>query len=164
MPVNDIHDIKPPVDFPFQFNFIYIMIGILVFLGIFGLIYFLKKKGRKTTPVADPVKSPREIALEQLEALHQETFLARGKFNIFYSKLSDIVRHYFEGQFQIKAPEMTTEEFLSSLRASRKLLGQQKEVLESFLTSCDMVKFAKYAPLMSEAEESFGLAKNIVEE
>jgi hypothetical protein len=64
----------------------------------------------------------------------------------------------------LKAPEMTTEEFLSFLRNSDKLQTGHKELLRQFLNHCDMVKFARYAPAQNEIDESFRSAKRLIDE
>ncbi|VAX37267.1 hypothetical protein MNBD_UNCLBAC01-393 [hydrothermal vent metagenome] len=156
-------DVKAPVVFPPEYLFLFLIILILFVLGGIAFFYFRNKKKSKIPVIQKEIKLPRQIALEQLSKLHQQNLPAQEKFNLFYSKLSNVVRCFFEGQFQIKAPEMTTEEFLLYLKSSSKLSAEQKDLLKDFLTSCDMVKFAKYAPNINESEESFQLARKIVE-
>ena len=88
----------------------------------------------------------------------------RGLFKDYYSEISAIIRSYLEDRFALNAPEMTTEEFLNSLRDSGSLSTERKEPLKSFLNACDLVKFAKYLPPSSEVEAVFMTAKKFVEE
>ena len=99
-----------------------------------------------------------------MEELARQHYPEEGKFKLFYSGLSDIVRHYLEDQIHIKAPEMTTEEFLNSLKNSSALKFEHKQVLKDFLNGCDMVKFAKYRPDAHDAQANFNLAKKLIEE
>ena len=105
-----------------------------------------------------------EKAYQQLEALRQENLLDKGLFKEFFTRVSDIARLYMENRFNIHAPHMTTEEFLYYLGISGHLNDTQKISLKEFLNSCDMVKFAKYAPTTIEALRNFDLAKRLVDD
>jgi hypothetical protein len=74
------------------------------------------------------------------------------------------VRRDVERVFALKAPEMTTEEFLNSLGYSEALSIAHKELLRGFLNACDLVKFAKYAPTRDEAQNVYVTARGFVEE
>ena len=159
----ELKDIKPPVDFPFNpWPFIFLCAGFAIgFMG-FLVYYFLRKFKQKKLLVA--AKDPWDIARERLEALKKQDLAAQGNFQEFYVELSDIVRRYMEERFRIRAPEMTTQEFLWSLNNSSQLTNEHKLSLKDFLFSCDMVKFARYDPTSREAEESFDLACRLVQE
>ena len=72
--------------------------------------------------------------------------------------------NYIENRFKLRAPEMTTEEFLDSLKQTDALTAKHKELLAEFLNLCDIVKFAKFGPSITEIEESFNSARRFVEE
>ena len=161
----DIRDVKNPVEWPFHaMPFGILVLVVVVALGVF-LFWWWKRKKESSEPQR-PVdtQTPWEKAFELLEKLRQQNLLSQSKFEEYYVRLSDIVRRYFEDQFCIKAPEMTTEEFLFSLNRSQALTTRHKESLSEFLSSCDMVKFAQYAPRIEEAEKSFDLAKRLIQE
>ncbi len=157
----DIKDVKPPVDPPNMLFGIFLFVMAIIILAT-GIFFFVKRK--KKAPEVVRIKTPLEVALEELDRIHREKLLEQRKVVEFYLKLSDVVRRYFEDQFAIRAPEMTTEEFLISLRTSQKLNDQEKTHLKEFLVSCDMVKFAKHSPEIKDMEESFRFAKNLIEE
>jgi len=69
-----------------------------------------------------------------------------------------------ENRFKIHAPHMTTDEFLYYLGITGHLNETQKIALKEFLNSCDMVKFAKYAPTIKEALTNFDCAKKLIDE
>ena len=108
-------------------------------------------------------KLPHERALEELEKIRRAR-LRTGDIKGYYIGISDCVRHYVEEVFMLRAPEMTTEEFLASLKDSSALSGGQKVLLKEFLMSCDMVKFAKYAPARDEIGSLFATAKNFIDQ
>jgi hypothetical protein len=57
---------------------------------------------------------------------------------------------------------MTTEEFLAeTARQGIAALGQAEQ-LWPFLLRCDLVKFAGYAPTVTEIKESLAVARSII--
>jgi len=74
------------------------------------------------------------------------------------------VRQYLENRFNIRATEMTTEEFLIRVREDRALSFEHKGLLREFLQSCDLVKFAKYEPGQQEALSSMVAAKKLIDQ
>ena len=110
-----------------------------------------------------PPKLPHEIALGEIEAASKQ-FASGGEVKDYYVRISDAVRRYIEGVFSLKAPEMTTQEFLISLSGSSKLLPAHKDLLATFMEACDLVKFAKYKPARNDMESVFNTAKKFIEE
>lgn len=152
----DIKDIKGPF-YPFNFLmlFLWIVAGGVVILVISKLLKKLWKKA--------PPKLPHEIAIEALEAAKAE-FSRTGDVKEYYVGVSDVVRKYIETVFKLRAPEMTTQEFLASLSDSWKISAGYKELLRIFMEACDLVKFAKHAPSRDEIESIFTTAKKFIEE
>ena len=157
----DIRDIRPPVSYPAS-RVLWLLI--LVVIAVSLLIFFFKKKKTLMHGVVDFPKPAWEIALGELELLKQKKYPDQGLVKPFYIELSLILRHYIENRFLINAPEMTTEEFLESLKFTDSLNESQKSRLQDFLVSCDMVKFAKYSASGDEMENSFELVEKFVEE
>ena len=95
---------------------------------------------------------PYEIALERLDKLLRSDMLDKGQVREFYFELTALLRTYIEGQFSLRAPEQTTEEFLAELRKSLAFNPQTaRDLLRRFLEHGDMVKFAKLEPSRDEA-------------
>ena len=159
----ELRDIKSPVLFP-QNYWVFILCGVfaLVFIFLFFLKRFLKQN-KKDNVVLERICA-YVLANQKLDNLLTEDLLRKGLFEVFYIKLTDIVREYFENQFAVRAPEMTTEEFLITIKSSNKLSFEQKEKLKTFLSHCDMVKFAKYSPEIDEGKKSIEFAKELIED
>lgn len=162
---DDIRDIKPPVYFPTNY-LLFIIIGIIVVLAaIVFLGLFLKKtREKRCKKPLPPEKTAHQIARESLAALSSENLPEAGRIKEYYFRLSDIIRRYIEDRFMIKAPEMTTEEFLFSLGDATWFSAGHKDLLKEFLNLCDIVKFAKYGPTRKEIDASFSVADRFVEE
>ncbi|OGW76025.1 MAG: hypothetical protein A2Z72_02045 [Omnitrophica bacterium RBG_13_46_9] len=161
----DLRDIKPPLYFKTNPLFLLILCGIILSAILFFLtgLIFKKIKSLKGRPSLPP-KTAHQIAYEALEELRLKGLPGLGKIREYYFELSGIVRRYTENRFNIKAPEMTTEEFLASLKDADILSGRHKNLLKDFLTLCDIVKFAKYGPSQKEIDGSYGAAKKFVED
>lgn len=161
-----IKDIKPPLSFQANYMLVIIILAIIIIsLLILLAIYIIKKRaGSKGSRQAMPPKKAHEIAYEALNELKSRKLPASGFVKEYYFEISRIVRCYIENRFSLKAPEMTTEEFLYSLKDSYILTGPQKDIIKEFLNQCDLVKFAKYGPTVDEVEASFATAKRLVDE
>ncbi|MFQ5866623.1 MAG: BatD family protein [bacterium] len=158
----DIRDIKDPVDFPGKVN-PYLILAACVLLGAGGFLWvFLARKKEKKEII--PPRPAHEIAYERLEELKKKDLLSQGRVKEFYFELSLIVRYYLEDRFDLRAPEMTTEEFLLKVKDSQKLSYEHKGVLRDFLSHCDLVKFAKYGPSDTEINSSLESAKKLIDD
>jgi hypothetical protein len=159
----EIRDIKGPKSF-YNFTYLYIFLAVIAVIIIFVAIIIYLKKRKKTKNTIPPPRPAHEIALEALQNLKRKDYPGTGKIQEYYVELSDIVRHYLENRFYLRAPEMTTEEFLSHLRNTHVLGTEHKELLREFLSHCDMVKFAKYNPDGREIESSYESAKRLIDQ
>ena len=161
---DDLRDIRPPLELPPDYTLLFILLGILILVGIFFLVHFLIRQSKLPKKISTPPKPSWELALERLNLLQRQNLPQKGHTKEYFSQLSDIVRRYMEDRFHIRAPEMTTDEFLRSLKDANGLTDEHKNFLKDFLNSCDMVKFAKYGPTVKEMDESFRLALKLIEE
>ena len=157
----DIRDVKPPIDLPE--NYLLLIAGLtILFLGIVGLLVRHFMKRIKPNPVS--LLPPWMVAQKALEEIKSEDLPQQGKIKEFYTRLSGIIRHYLEDQLDIRAPEMTTEEFFSYIKQKDALTDEQKTALKNFLDCCDMVKFAKYNSNIQETQQSLTLAQRLIDE
>ncbi len=159
----EIHDIRPPVDM-YDLKYLYIIISLVVAALIIAAVVMFLKKRRKAKEAYVPLVPAHETAFLALKELKRKGYLRTGKTKEYYFELSDIVRHYLENRFHLKAPEMTTEEFLMGLKDTKALKSDHKSLLREFLSHCDMVKFAKHSPDEKEAELSYNSASMLVEQ
>ncbi len=160
-----LRDIKPPLFFKADYTILIIILALIIIAAAALLIiYLLKKRQHKKPKETIPPKKAHEIAYELLNRLKAKNLPASGRVKEYYFEISKIVRSYIENRFSLKAPEMTTEEFLYSLKDSGILSGAQKNLVKEFLSQCDMVKFAKYGPTEEEIDTSFTSAKRLVDE
>jgi hypothetical protein len=157
--VNDIRDIKPPLEIPNGWEWLWLLLAVLTILVVAFLFWRHMKKWKTDAPLPPPV--PAHIrARRKLE----EALALIGNPKPFVIAVSDAARAYLEERFNFRAPERTTEEFLRELSATDLLTPDQKESLGKFLESCDLVKFAKYEPGENELLALHASALRLVEE
>lgn len=161
--ITDIHDIRGPVGIPGEWLWLWIMLGILLALVlIVGAVRFIRARKRQTP--SEPLKPAWERALEAMTKLEHAGYIQKGLVKEYYSDLSGIIRWYIEERLDVRAPEMTTEEFIHAVRYSDKLTQAQQGFLRDFLNASDMVKFAKFVPAAEEMFHAIRLARVFVEE
>jgi hypothetical protein len=160
----DIRDIKPPDPIPIDWRPYYWIAGILTALVALGLlVYRLRTRPTRVAPAAPPLP-PHVVAIRALESLRARSLVEHGAFKEFYSSLSDIVRRYLEDRFRVRAPEMTTEEFLLATSRDGRLAASQRRLLGEFLTESDLVKFARHRPTIADSERAFDAARRFVDD
>ncbi len=161
----DIRDIKPPEEPPIDRRPYYMVaaaVGALLLLGFLAYRFF-----RRTTRLAaaPPPRPAHEIAHEELARLRARGLPEQGAFKEYYSALTAIIRSYLEQRFRLRAPEMTTEEFLMvTARGAAALQSGHRALLGDFLGESDLVKFARHLPTLADAERAFGAAARFVDE
>lgn len=106
---------------------------------------------------AQPVP-PETSALERLSAIRH--LIDEGAVRDFVRESSDILRSYIEARFGLRAPRLSTEEFLYEAEHSPHLDAAHRAKLAEFLFRCDRVKFglgdldaARMESLYSAAED-----------
>ena len=157
--VNDIRDIKPPIESPNGLAWLWWTLTLLAIAVAAILLWRWWQKRQANVPVIPPVPAHIRAKQKLEEAL---ALIAQPK--PFVVAVSDTARTYLEERFDFHAPERTTEEFLRELAGTKLLQPEQKESLGGFLASCDLVKFAKYEPGENELRALHGSAVKLVEE
>jgi hypothetical protein len=159
-----IHDIKPPVSFPRSYKNWLWSGAITGLLALAGAVLFVIIRKRKLAARARSLKKapPHETAFKELEELLNDRLVEKNEIKRFYQRISDIFRRYIENRYRIKAPELTTEEFLSSLKKKPQFTDLQVGFLNEFLRYCDLVKFAEHQPETGDIQKTFDTCKNFI--
>lgn len=93
-----------------------------------------------------PPRPAHEVAFEKLKALKKTKSWQQGDVKIYYTELTDIVREYIEGRFDIQAQELTSDEIMTAFKQSKDLETQHFNNLNELFQISDLVKFAKAVP------------------
>ncbi|HUT29729.1 MAG TPA: hypothetical protein VMX13_08055 [Sedimentisphaerales bacterium] len=157
-----IADIEGVVEMPKEPSYwwVWTMCVAAVIAAVVAWLSFRRKRIRQLVRIFRPA---HEIAYSRLRALVAEDLVKAGRIKEFYERISDILRHYIEHRFDLRAPERTTEEFLTELQWTEALCDCDKEHLGEFLKHCDLVKFARHSPTSEQIQRTFDLVKDFIE-
>jgi hypothetical protein len=136
--------------------------GAAIVLLALGIWWYFRRKPKKPPVVKTATVTPYELAVQELKALKEEQLWQQGDVKQYYTRLTDILRAYFEHQFGIAALEQTSEELLQNIKPVTKL-NQQSDKLRSLLAIADLAKFAKLHPTADEHEGCMRKAEEILE-
>ena len=98
----------------------------------------------------------KKIKIGQSGSSHAEDSKA------YYTQLTDILREYINERFGFNATEMTSYEILEHLEESRD--KDSLSELRDLLSTSDMVKFAKFKPMLNENDRNLVSALEFVNE
>ncbi|MFA6924082.1 MAG: hypothetical protein WC223_07485 [Bacteroidales bacterium] len=162
-----IKDIKPPFVAPITFRellpyILSVLGGIIIIVLIIYIIIKIKRK-EPILKFTKPKLPPHEIALLELNKLRESKLWQQNMEKLYYVKLSDIMRIYIEGRFNVIAMEMTTDEILKRFEKIE-ITIEIKNKLKQILILSDFVKFAKLHPLPNENDISLNNAFDFVNE
>jgi len=157
-----IEDIEDVVEMPREASFwwVWVLLAVCI-VGAAGVWLLLRRK--RAIELIRIFRPAHEVAYARLRRLVKEDLLKAGRVKEFYERISGILRHYIEDRFDLRAPERTTEEFLTELARTDLLSGGDKDNLGEFLTHCDLVKFAKHSPANEQIQRTFDLVKKFIE-
>lgn len=132
----------------------------LALLAVAALVVFLA--GRIGRAVRLHRMTPSERALEELATLLNRRLVDRGLFKDYYVELTHVVRRYIERSYAIKAPKLTTEEFLAAASRHPHFTPEALKCLDEFLKSSDLVKFAGVSATPAMADEAAATARRYI--
>ncbi|NQS97596.1 MAG: hypothetical protein HQ591_04005 [candidate division Zixibacteria bacterium] len=164
--LSEIHDIKPPIGLAREFaDYLPYIIIALILIAIAAAGYWMWCR-RRFEPVQEEGETPAEIQIEpyqlamrRMTELEAKKLWERGFVKEYYSEVTEIVREYLRGEFEIPALEMTTYELIESLISDRLVpVEDAKQLFEP----ADLVKFAKFTPGADECKEAVNDAYKII--
>ena len=130
--LTDIPGAVPPIRI-YNRSFYYWLLGIAI---VAIALYFIRNEyqRRKITIIDQVQYTPTQIAMRKLAVLLDSRLYERD-VKAFYIEMTDIVRWFIEQKTNIRAPELTTEEFLREI--SKRM--QQTEPSLEVSTSTDLI-------------------------
>jgi len=165
-----IRDIKPIAKAPLTFRELLpmILLALAITIAIVVIVLLYIKYGhhkKRKKPIAAPIVAKEKahiIALQALEQLRLKKLWENGLVKLYYSELTDILRSYIANRYEVDAREMVTTEIMEALD-NKPIADLNREALEQLLTTADLVKFAKWAPLPPDNDLYFKNAKDFIE-
>ncbi|MBP8304062.1 MAG: hypothetical protein KBE04_08045 [Phycisphaerae bacterium] len=129
-------------------------------LAIWAWAWVRRRRAARQSRILRPA---HEVAYDRLRALVEARLVEAGRVKEFYEAITAILRHYIEDRFSLRAPEQTTEEFLTSLAQTDALPPSDKADLGAFLGHCDLVKFARHQPTREQVQGTFDRVRDFIE-
>lgn len=166
--VNAIFDIKGIRKAPLLFSEYWPLIAVVVLLALVViLIVYLFDRYRSNKPIlrrvsVKPKLPAHEQALNDMARIKDEKGWMKEDTKQYYTELTDVLRTYIEDRFGFNAKEMTSSEIIEHL-LEQKDEESIRELKELFMTS-DLVKFAKFKPLINENDMNLINAIDFVNE
>ena len=159
-PVSGDIEIDPSRDLPpLSWKLVGLCAGALALLLLVILLcYFLYRQ--ISTAVRVYRMSPVERAFYELDKLVQRDLPGLGLYKDFYVELTMVVRRYIRRQYGVRAPNLTTEEFLRAVVADPLFPQYSVMELKAFLESSDLVKFAGLEATSEMAAGATAKARN----
>ena len=146
-PADQLQDIRPPFFYLHSWFWLWIALAVIGTAALLALLWRGLKAERQLNPM-----TAYDLTLAKLEKARA---LLREDDPMPYAVLvSEAIRSYLGQRFQAPSTRRTTEEFLRQMEADRNTpLAEHRDLLRDFLQSCDMVKFARYQPTLTELEQ-----------
>lgn len=159
-------DVAPPRglwDWPGRVpHWVWVLGGIALLAALLGLLAAGLMTWSRRPPPATPPPLPHEMALAALRRLRDKGYIERGEVNPYFTELSAIVRQYLEGRFGLRAPELTTEEFIREATTTKVLDVAAQALVTDFLTQSDLVKFARFQPDAATMHAAYDAAERLI--
>ena len=129
---------------------------ILAAIAIVAAVYLLLRY-RDDKPIIRRIKIEPKVpahvrAITDIEELRQSGGPHSEDSKAYYTSLTDILREYINDRFGFNATEMTSYEILEHLEESRD--KESLNELRDLLSTADMVKFAKFKPMLNENDQN----------
>lgn len=140
------------------------LLGIASAIAIVGSASVLGYRTWRARRRIERQRSAYDEAVAQLRELEDAGPPDDTAADAWFVALSAIVRRYLEQRYEIRAPELTTEEFLQVATARPELSADHRGLLRSFLERCDRVKFAGYRPDADESLATLKAARGFIED
>ena len=115
--IADIKDVyRAPIWWWGILRWVLLVIGITAIgVGGYYLITYLQtkygKKDEEAAP-AEPLRPADEVALEKLDAIREKKIWQSGQVKEYHTQLTDVVREYIAGRFEVSSVEQTSDETL----------------------------------------------------
>lgn len=144
------HFAKYSLPSPFTITLVLLACAFGAFLYRSGNRFLEKRReeAKKRAPYRNAKRDLRVLGTTNPEAL--------------YTRLSFIVRSYFESKYKIPGKTKTTEEFIQNLRV-QKIANPKIQEIHTLLQECDLVKFAKKTATTTQCEADILLVRQIIE-
>ena len=158
-----LREIRPARVPPGWLTWLFVLFLIVALIYVIYYWTHRAKDGSLKIKEEEDTRPCEEIALSKIDLLLNSGLWERKEYKLFYITLCDILREYFWRQFHIDTSADTSAELLrraKNVPALQPLLT----TLKDFLSSGDLVKFAKAEPTENVRNKDIQLVREIIRE
>lgn len=121
---------------------------IIIVVMVYLIVRYMDNKPIIRKVKVEPKLPPHEQAMHEIARIKEEKSWQKGDPKGYYTELTDVIRVYIHQRFGFNAMEKTSAEIIDYLQESND--KEAIEDLRQLFQTADLVKFAKYAPLLNE--------------
>ena len=160
---SELRDIKPQAGLDVAAAWPWIAGGLAMAALVAALAWWVirRRRGESLDRMADN-RPAWQVAYDTLATIAALDLPAQGRFKEHYTLVTDVLRAYLEGQFQLRVFERTTSELRPILSQSELQVEHARRFLQLFAES-DLVKFAKATPDTAAAGQLIDQARQLVD-
>lgn len=151
-----IKDIKGQIKYPITFREVipWVLLALLVAALIYVIVRWIRMRRANRTFMGKPIVKdpPHIVALRALDKIRKQKLWQNDKQKQFYTEVTDALRVYIAGRYDIVAMERPSREMLADLK-QQDIDPKLYDDMEELFTRADLVKFAKYQASAEENEE-----------
>jgi len=151
----NLRSLKPPVSVLYVSPLVIAAI-VLGFVAL-GVLLWSRRKSFTLPKIAPEPNGLHPAAQAALSAIKRNGGSDAISPKI-YAVVSDALRHYLHGRFDVPAVDMTTQELMVNLSARELLLQRRQRELLYLLEQADLVKFARMQPPPTATEKMMTIA------
>ncbi|MFH1096619.1 MAG: hypothetical protein ABH886_07680 [Candidatus Desantisbacteria bacterium] len=104
-----------------------------------------------------------EVSLDELNSLDPLVFFEKMAFKEYYLMITGIVRKFLARNYIIDTLDKTSLEIIGEIEGKERDY-EKVRMLDKYFQICDMVKFAKYKPTLTQMRENKDDSLRIVKE
>ena len=163
--MKDYHDIKDILDVEVKNNsWAIIAVIIITVIAFIALIVLMRYKKKVTAPVktVTPKGSLLEWAMHELQKLKEQNLPGHQQTKLFYTKLDEIYREYFDEQLSIQSKHLTSDEMMVRLKVYLQNETTRTQFYQTVRLT-DAEKFAKYIPGEEQNDEAIEITKKTIQ-
>lgn len=160
----DLRGIVEP-RWPFPWRTTAIAAAALLITGALTAYFIAAHRKRSATRITTITADA--LAHQQLQAVLAHGDLEAQRYRLLLERVSAVLRGYLEDRFQLRAPQLTTAEFLreaeSSTLATEALTPADRATIAEFLNRIDMIKFAGVHASHEDAERAIDAVRDFID-
>ncbi|MCQ2059569.1 MAG: hypothetical protein MJY71_07060 [Bacteroidaceae bacterium] len=139
---------------------------LLIALFVTAFVYLLNRY-KKDKPILKTIKIEKKepahiVAKNAIENIREQKLQHGSDAKAYYSQLTDIIKVYIEDRFGFNATDMTSDQIIDNLKNSADYQGLKE--FSELLQTADLVKFAKYTPMLNENDMFLEVAQSFIQD